>query len=85
MENNPVNKNALLREIQICQFAVIEANLYLDTHPCDQEAIRFYRRHKAHLEELLEKWEQVCGRIRENDSELCWAWTDTPWPWQVEG
>lgn len=85
MENNTPNKAALLREIQICQFAVIEANLYLDTHPCDQEAIRYYRRQKAHLDELLEKWEQVCGKIQENDAGLCWAWKDTPWPWQVEG
>lgn len=84
MENN-VNKSALLKEIQICQFAVIEAHLYLDTHPCDQEALRYYRRHQEHLGELMERWERVCGKIRDNGSELCWAWTDTPWPWQVEG
>ena len=85
MENNTVNKAALLREIQICQFALIEAQLFLDSHPCDQEAIRYYNTHREHLKELTARWEKVCGKVRENGSELYWAWTDTPWPWQVEG
>ncbi|MDD6033244.1 MAG: spore coat protein CotJB [Oscillospiraceae bacterium] len=84
MENN--SKAALLREIQVCQFAVIEANLYLDTHPCDQEALEFYRCHREKLRELLERWERVCGKIREDGGEnLRWAWVENPWPWQVEG
>ncbi|MCI8601067.1 MAG: spore coat protein CotJB [Oscillospiraceae bacterium] len=85
MENNTVNKSALLREIQICQFALIETQLYLDSHPCDQEALRYFTAHREHLKELTARWEKVCGKVRENGSELCWAWTDTPWPWQVEG
>ena len=34
-------KKALLREIRVCTFALIEANLFLDTHPDDMKAMAF--------------------------------------------
>lgn len=84
MENN-LNKQGLLREIQVAKFALIEAQLFLDTHPCDQEAMDFFCCQKEKLDELLKCWEEVCPMIRKDDGEMCWAWVDTPWPWQVEG
>lgn len=32
----------LLNEVNILDFAVREINLFLDTHPCHQEAMRFF-------------------------------------------
>ena len=95
MENN--SKAALLREIQVCQFAVIEANLYLDTLVilgvsgisigASVLMSRFYGAgEEEKLKELLERWEKVCGKIWEDGGEnLRWAWVENPWPWQVEG
>lgn len=84
MENN-LNRQALLREIQAVKFALIETKLFLDTHPCDREALEYYRCKKEKLDELLECWEKVCPRICRDNDEYRWAWVDTPWPWQVEG
>ena len=35
------SKDALLMAVNQAGFAVTEANLYLDTHPCDSQAIAY--------------------------------------------
>ncbi len=83
MEAN--DKARLLREIQLCTFLLTEANLYLDTHPDDQDALKFYEKHAARLRELRTQYEEQFGRIEKRpDGTLHWAWTDKPWPWQKE-
>lgn len=37
---NP-SRGALLQAVNQTSFAVVEANLYLDTHPCDMEALSY--------------------------------------------
>ena len=83
MEAN--DKARLLREIQLCTFLLTEANLYLDTPPDDQDALKFYEKHAARLRELRTQYEEQFGRIEKRpDGTLHWAWTDKPWPWQKE-
>lgn len=82
---NELNRQALLKEIQAAKFALIETELFLDTHPCDQEALEYYLCRKEKLEELLACWEKICPRVCKDGREMRWAWVDTPWPWQVEG
>lgn len=82
MENN---LQSLLREIQAVKFALIETKLFLDTHPCDQEAMDYYLCQKEKMEELKACWEKACPDIRKENGQMRWAWVDTPWPWQVEG
>ena len=41
MENDRVT---LLRRLQICEFTLVECNLYLDTHPNDAEALKYYKK-----------------------------------------
>ena len=74
-------KKALLREIRVCTFALIEANLFLDTHPDDMKAMAFYREHMAKLERLKKQWEDCTGERFSADGSR-WNWVDTPWPWQ---
>ena len=40
--NRPVNRNDLLTHINHVSFAVDEVKLYLDTHPCDREALSYF-------------------------------------------
>ena len=35
-------RRTLLDRVQMYEFAVIEANLYLDTHPQDQDALKYH-------------------------------------------
>ena len=51
------DKKALLHEIRVCTFALIEAKLFLDSHPDDRQAIAFYRKHRETLNQLQKKWE----------------------------
>ena len=80
------NQLRLLKEIQLVEFTVIEANLYLDTHPDDQEALRYYQSAKQRLESKTADYEAKYGRIAAGeDGRMRWAWVDEPWPWQMEG
>ena len=80
------NKKRLLRMVQQYEFAVIEANLYLDTHPDDQEAIQYFQNARRHLQEHLAEYEEKYGKIAAADGDKKrWAWVDEPWPWQMEG
>ena len=76
-------KKALLREIRVCTFALIEAKLFLDSHPDDRQAIAFYRKHRETLRQLENKWENCTGEMF-NKNASRWTWVDTPWPWQSE-
>ncbi len=82
MENS--DKTRLMREIQLCTFMLVEANLYLDTHPSDQEALRFYEKNSKRLHDLKMEYEEKFGRIAVGeDGQMRWAWVDDPWPWQM--
>ena len=37
-----VSQEAMLRQVDEAGFAVVDANLYLDTHPCDAAAINYH-------------------------------------------
>ena len=43
-------KERLLRKIQACSFALVEANLYLDSHPTCRDGLAYFARHKAEKE-----------------------------------
>ena len=79
------NLQTLLREIQAVKFALIETKLFLDTHPCDKDAMEYYLCQKEKMEELTARWEKACPDICKENGHMRWAWVDTPWPWQVEG
>ncbi len=79
-----MNQKQLLTHLSQVSFAVIEAVLYLDTHPCDKEAMEYYQKMKNLRKEALEKYQEKFGPLF-NDSnydECSWTWTETPWPWE---
>ena len=70
---NP-SRGALLQAVNQTSFAVVEANLYLDTHPCDMEA---YKNAKAAYEAQFGPLN--AGNVTEN---AYWTWVSDPWPWE---
>jgi len=48
------SRRALLDQIRAIEFMTVELNLYLDTHPRDQRALRDYNAYTQHLM-MLEK------------------------------
>ena len=78
------DRQKLLQKIRIAEFAVIEANLFLDTHKTDRTALAYFKKHQALLEELRDEYTEKYGPLTVSDvkPELWWNWTDGPWPWE---
>ena len=54
------NKEKALNLVRMYNFAVIEANLFLDSHPKDQQALEYFQRmkkmHEKAVREYTEKY-----------------------------
>ncbi|KGR76731.1 spore coat protein CotJB [Ureibacillus manganicus] len=75
-----------LEEIQAIDFILIELNLYLDTHPNDQEAINQFNETVKKSIKLKMKFDIDFGLLinfGRGFTDCSWEWNDTPWPWQV--
>lgn len=73
-----------LTELQALGFVVHELNLYLDTHPDDQEAFALFQKYTALAESARAAYVQHNGPIGLMDtvSEERFTWIDGPWPWE---
>lgn len=80
------NQLSLLRQIMELQFTAIELNLFLDTHPESQEALRDYNRVSERLLALMADYERQYGPLlpfsAQTDKER-WQWIEEPWPWEI--
>ena len=63
-----MNENCcqLLNIIDQTSFAMDDVLLFLDTHPCDQQALSYY---------------QAMARAV-NSASGYWSWIQGPWPWE---
>jgi spore coat protein JB len=89
MSNYGLDQRALglLKEIQAYEFAAIDLNLFLDTHPNEQRALADYNALTNHLTMLKKQYEQIYGPMvvfRFTPSQYPWRWIDGPWPWEIE-
>ena len=80
-------RNKLLRQIQALKFAILDVGLYLDGHPDNQKALRYFNQMKAKLETAVSEYEAAFGPLTmlQNNSETTWHWVAAPWPWEMEG
>ena len=86
MNGNNNDRTALLHQIQAEDFALYEVALYLDGHPKDQKALRFYREHQKIARMLKDAYQEQYGplTIYDNQNENGWDWAAGPWPWEKE-
>lgn len=77
-------KERLLRKIQACSFALVEANLYLDSHPTCRDGLAYFARHKAEKEKLVAEYNEKYGPLTftQNNSSKKWEWVTSPFPWE---
>lgn len=77
----------MLAKIQEMEFIAIELNLYLDTHPCDREALNDYNCAVENSRKLAQKYEAEYGPLYNFglsiNSEDSWQWINSPWPWEI--
>lgn len=80
-----MKENMLMKDVQIAQFSLIEANLYLDTHPYDQEAVKALEYYASKLASAISKYEEECGPLYASSStEAPFEWVKKPFPWEAE-
>lgn len=76
----------LMLQIQEADFVLVELNLYLDTHPEDQEAIAQFNQFVQKSMTLKQQFQAQFGPLYQfgnSFSPVPFAWKEAPWPWQV--
>lgn len=78
------DRQKLMRKLMACKFALVEANLYLDSHPTCKMGLAYFEKHKAEYEkveaEYVEKYGPITAVQSNNDKK--WEWVKTPFPWE---
>ncbi|MDD4564428.1 MAG: spore coat protein CotJB [Eubacteriales bacterium] len=80
------SQKELLNKIRILEFVLHDTGLYLDTHPLDQEALRYYRTNREMLDAAIDEYTSYYGPLTMDAvlSKNKWTWIEKPWPWEVE-
>lgn len=79
-----MNQKQLLMYITQVSFAIDDVVLFLDTHPCDKEALEFYQKTRKLREEAVKKYTREFGPLTKDtiESSCSWDWVKSPWPWE---
>lgn len=77
------------RCIAAMDFAILEMEIFLDTHPNDMRALKVREQYQAKRRELVDQYERTFGPyvVTTDDVENTthWTWIDDPWPWDYTG
>lgn len=84
--NADMNRNNLLKEISMVDFAVVDLNEYLDTHPDDSDAVAYIKQYITILCRLRQEYASLYGPLSIYDAcySDCndWRWARMPLPWE---
>ena len=75
----------LMDKIDQYSFAMNEANLFLDTHPFDTEALAYFQKYRELRVEAVKEYANyyapLCIDYAVSDK-TPWSWVNEPWPWE---
>ena len=78
-------RETLLKKISTYQFAVLDLQMYLDTHKNDTETLEKVEKYQLLLQPLKEEYEAKYGPLPKSANDgNSWAWIKGPWPWESE-
>ena len=78
-------RDMLLKKIGTLKFALVDIDLFLDTHPGDTAMLRLREEYARQLAPLVEEYEKQYGPLMKRDADTnTWAWVKDPWPWDTE-
>ena len=79
-----INRRKLLNELKSYDFILTELSLYLDSHPCDERALKMHCEVSEKAEMLRKKFTQAYGPLTAsgNNNPKSWDWICGPWPWE---
>lgn len=83
---NSLNQRELLNKIRETTFALVDLNLYLDTHPNCKQALELFTSLAFTLESLKREYTTQYGPLKAmdvtNDTPFEWVSDKYLWPWQ---
>lgn len=81
-----MTRSELLEQIQGVSFAIDDVVLFLDLNPTNEQALAFYHKNKALLDQLTRQYNETFGPLtdRQVQNKNCWTWIATPMPWEGE-
>lgn len=83
---NVNDREELFKKINAVSFAIDDVKLYLDTHPCDKQALVYYEAYKKLRKQYIEEYTECFGPLTADNVNACnyWTWVSKPWPWEGE-
>ena len=77
-------RDAMLMQVNQASFAALDTSLYLDTHPCDSQALAYYNQMVNQTHNLKATYETQFGPLTASASSdtAYWSWVSDPWPWE---
>ncbi|MEY8336575.1 spore coat protein CotJB [Lachnospiraceae bacterium 62-35] len=81
---NPNSAEQLMNVINQASFAMDDVVLYLDTHPCDSDALAYYQQVKDMRNQAVETYAAQYGPLTANQVNPgnYWSWITEKWPWE---
>lgn len=79
-----MTREELLTRISEIQFVLVELNLYLDTHPEDEDAVADYNAYSAMLKELMTAYCSEYGPLMGfgHSPMTAGSWAASEWPFE---
>ena len=78
-------REAMLKKLSTYQFAALDLQLFLDTHPNDENTIEKMSMFKKQAAQIKAEYENEFGPLQKNiTGGNNWTWINGPWPWESE-
>lgn len=82
------DKQKMLKKIHEIDFALHELNLFLDSHPTNEKALRLLDDYRGMRKTAVENYENRFGKLIVTPSDAPvtapWQWIKGPWPWEID-
>lgn len=81
---NQMNQAQLLHWINMVSFAVVDITEYLDTHPCDEEALKYFDHYIGLRRSAMQAYADQYGPLTIDTASpgSDWSWAAQPLPWE---
>lgn len=78
-----IQREMALKEVMAEGFSAFDLHLYLNTHPCDQQALMLFKNCSKRARFLTENYERNFGPLTAGSAYAYpWQWIKSPWPWE---
>ena len=77
-------REILLKKISTYAFAILDLQIFLDTHPKDEKTLAKIKKYQEILMPLKAEYESTYGPLTKMSDMNTWSWVNSPWPWETE-